>query len=326
MQLLARTQKIERELGRVRSVPKGPRTLDIDILLYGDAVIRTRDARDPAPADGRAPLRARAAGRSWRRTCGIRSRSSRFARCSPPRRRRRSGCYTRRSTVQDLYAALKRYWGYDTFRPMQERIIQSLLAGSDAAVVMPTGGGKSLCYQLPALALGQTVVVISPLIALMQDQVAQLARHGHSRRAAQQLAASRRAAQRHARRDAGRLPAAVSLARAAGAAGHHRLAAARAAGVLRHRRGALHFRMGTRVPPGVPPAQLAAAELPGQADRRLHRQRDPPRPPRHPAAAPAARAAQVHRELPPPQPALRGAPVREGRRTARCCWSGAAGV
>jgi ATP-dependent DNA helicase RecQ len=76
--------------------------------------------------------------------------------------------------VEDLYAALKRYWGYDSFRPMQERIIQSLLSGSDAAVVMPTGGGKSLCYQLPALVLGKTVIVVSPLIALMQDQVAQL--------------------------------------------------------------------------------------------------------------------------------------------------------
>jgi ATP-dependent DNA helicase RecQ len=80
--------------------------------------------------------------------------------------------------VPDLYAALKKYWGYDSFRPMQERIIQSLLAGNDVAVIMPTGGGKSLCYQLPALALGQTVVVISPLIALMQDQVAQLSDMG----------------------------------------------------------------------------------------------------------------------------------------------------
>jgi ATP-dependent DNA helicase RecQ len=80
--------------------------------------------------------------------------------------------------VEDLYAALKRHWGYDSFRPLQERIIQSLLAGNDAAVVMPTGGGKSLCYQLPALAMGRTVIVISPLIALMQDQVAQLSEMG----------------------------------------------------------------------------------------------------------------------------------------------------
>jgi ATP-dependent DNA helicase RecQ len=72
-------------------------------------------------------------------------------------------------------AALRRYWGYETFRPMQERIVASLLAGLDACVVMPTGGGKSLCYQLPAaLSAGRTVLVVSPLIALMQDQVAQL--------------------------------------------------------------------------------------------------------------------------------------------------------
>jgi ATP-dependent DNA helicase RecQ len=78
----------------------------------------------------------------------------------------------------DLEGALRRYWGYDSFRPLQERIVHSLLERHDVAVVMPTGGGKSLCYQLPALVLGQTVIVVSPLIALMQDQAAQLAQMG----------------------------------------------------------------------------------------------------------------------------------------------------
>src|SRR5882724_6148106 len=78
----------------------------------------------------------------------------------------------------DLLTTLRRYWGYDTFRPLQESIVGSLLCGHDTCVVMPTGGGKSLCYQLPAVMLGRTAVVVSPLIALMQDQSAQLAQMG----------------------------------------------------------------------------------------------------------------------------------------------------
>ena len=78
----------------------------------------------------------------------------------------------------DLLAPMRRYWGYNTFRPLQERIVRSLLLGHDTCVVMPTGGGKSLCYQLPAVISGGTAVVISPLIALMQDQAAQLAQMG----------------------------------------------------------------------------------------------------------------------------------------------------
>jgi ATP-dependent DNA helicase RecQ len=78
----------------------------------------------------------------------------------------------------DLLIPLRRYWGYSSFRPLQERIVRSLLASHDTCVVMPTGGGKSLCYQLPAVVSGRTTVVISPLIALMQDQATQLAQMG----------------------------------------------------------------------------------------------------------------------------------------------------
>ncbi len=73
---------------------------------------------------------------------------------------------------------LQQFWGYDAFRPMQEDIVNAVLARQDALVLMPTGGGKSICFQVPTLAMRGVCLVVTPLIALMKDQVEQLRRRG----------------------------------------------------------------------------------------------------------------------------------------------------
>ena len=81
-------------------------------------------------------------------------------------------------TLADARGALQRRFGYDTFRPGQEQAVKSVLERRDTLVILPTGGGKSLCFQVPALLLPGLTVVVSPLISLMKDQVDALTARG----------------------------------------------------------------------------------------------------------------------------------------------------
>ena len=73
---------------------------------------------------------------------------------------------------------LKEYWGYDNFRPMQREIIDAAVDGKDVLAILPTGGGKSVCFQVPALMKDGIALVVTPLIALMKDQVESLEKRG----------------------------------------------------------------------------------------------------------------------------------------------------
>ena len=73
---------------------------------------------------------------------------------------------------------LKKYWGYDSFRPMQEEIVSAALEGRDVLAILPTGGGKSVCFQVPAMMRDGLALVVTPLIALMKDQVQNLEARG----------------------------------------------------------------------------------------------------------------------------------------------------
>ena len=82
--------------------------------------------------------------------------------------------------VVDLKKSLKEFFGFDSFKGMQEEVISTIMQGNDCFVIMPTGAGKSLCYQLPALISPGTAIIISPLIALMKNQVDAIRGFGES--------------------------------------------------------------------------------------------------------------------------------------------------
>ncbi len=152
-------------------------------------------------------------------------------------------------------------FGFRDFRSHQADIIETLIAGGDALVLMPTGGGKSLCYQIPALVRPGTGIVVSPLIALMQDQVDALTQVGVNAAFLNSTLDRRRADGGRARRRRRRARPALRRARAPGAGPHAVALLARAEIVaVRHRRGALRVAVGPRLPPRVSPASKVLAE------------------------------------------------------------------
>ena len=174
-----------------------------------------------------------------------------------------------RTTGDRARDVLRQVFGFDIFRGHQQEIIGHVIGGGDALVLMPTGGGKSLCYQIPALVRPGIGVVVSPLIALMKDQVDALRQPGCAPRLNSCLAWSEaRAVERRSRRRAR-----FALRRAGAAAD---AAVPRDAGTcrrpVRDRRGALRLAMGPRFPAGIPPASLCTSVFP-TCRARAHRDR-----------------------------------------------------
>ena len=224
--------------------------------------------------------------------------------------------------------ALRRLFGFEHFRPGQAEAVTAALAGRDALVVMPTGSGKSLCYQLPALMRDDLTLVVSPLVSLMQDQVTGAARGRAGKGRARQRPAGRRCERARRCREwrAGEVrllyvaPERFASPRFADAVG------ADPGRAVRGRRGALHLAVGARLPPRLllPGRRRAACRRPG--DDRAHGDRDAGGGRRHRAPAGAARSGPRDDRLRPPEPDLRRRPVRDRGRQAPPARGGAIGA
>ena len=207
----------------------------------------------------------------------------------------------------EVLAVLRRFWGFESLRPLQLEAIQAGLERRDSLVVMPTGGGKSLCYQVPPAVAGRTDVVVSPLIALMKDQVDALRavglsgggdsqRHGSGGNSPRRARDRRRAASSYIRRAGAVADAAIS--RAGGALEGHQ---------LRYRRGALHQPMGARLPARISQTRGIEDAFSGREHSRLHRDGNRARAHGHRRAARAHRAGGAGRIVRSPESALSSA-------------------
>ena len=196
---------------------------------------------------------------------------------------------------------LNRVFGYPAFRGEQAAIVDTVVAGGDALVLMPTGGGKSLCYQIPALLRDGCAVVVSPLIALMQDQVAALQELGIAAEFLNSSLDGATAMQVEREFVSGQLKLLyVAPERLLTPRFQSLLEQARVCAV-RHRRSALRVAMGARFPPGIPRPVGAARALSRRAAHRAHRHRRHRDARRNPHPARPRRRARVRRQLRPPQ-------------------------
>ena len=218
------------------------------------------------------------------------------------------------ASSDDLIHVLERYWGYTSFRPLQRQAMDAILSRRDSVVVLPTGGGKSLCFQAPALVRQGLGVVVSPLISLMKDQVDTLVGNGVSAALYNSTLSSDEKTSVSAGLREGPLPVALRVAGAARGRGQRWVSgpalevrrAVRCGG-----RGALHQPVGARLPPGVPAARPAAQLLSGRQPPCLHGDRDGARAPRHRGAARAPGPDRARRLLRSAEPHLPRARARE---------------